>query len=176
MRRDTLIFMSGSRTLPLFDESTQPSSWNERMAPEEYAVHYSNFGSFSNPTPFCTVFSSLAEAEAYAKDQIAQRPDLRCRIYDHRGLIGKPVREFKGNGYKGDSDLSPRFRRWLGTVLFFGGLILTIVDWQADFRFIWPAMIGTRMLIPGLLLLLTEAILLFYARYRRTHAGDKGTR
>ena len=58
--------------------------------------------------------------------------------------------------YKGESDLSPRFRRWVGSILFFGGLILTVIDWRADFRFVWPAMLGTRMLIPGFLLLITE--------------------
>jgi len=145
------------------------------MAENEYAVHYSNFGDSPNASPFCTIFSNLAEAETYAKEQIAKRPDLRCRIYDHRGLVGKPIREFKGSSYKGDSDLSPRFRRWVGSVLFFGGLILTIVDWRVDFRFLWPSMLGTRMILPGLLLLLTEAIIVFYARYKKEHTGEKGT-
>jgi hypothetical protein len=165
--------MGGSRTLPLFDERASPSSWNERMMAGEYAVHYSNFESCPEPSPCCTIFDSLPEAETYAKEQVTKRPDLRCRIYDHQGFVGKPIREFKGRSYKGDSDLSPRFRRWVGSTLFFGGLILTIVDWQADFRFVWPAMIGTRMLIPGLLLLITEAVIVFYAKRNMPRDGEK---
>jgi len=161
MQLDCYTFgMGGTRTLPLFDKNVHPSSWNERMLPGEYAVHDSHF----EGEPFCVVFSSLAEAETYARERVAEDPGLRCRIFDHQGLVGKPIREFKGGSYKGESDLSPRFRRWVGSVLFFGGIILTIVDWHADFKLLWPAMLGTRMLIPGFLLLFTEAMIVFYAR------------
>jgi hypothetical protein len=34
--------MNSPRTLPLFDSGAQPASWNERMSPGEYAVHYSS--------------------------------------------------------------------------------------------------------------------------------------
>lgn len=160
--------MGGPRTLPLFDPSAQPSSWNERMLPGEYAVHDSQF----EAAPFCAVLSSLPEAEAYARDRVLQHPELRCRIYDHQGFIGKPLSEFKGARYKGESELSPRFRRWFGSILFFGGAILTIIDWRADFRFVWPALVGTRLLIPGALLLITELIIVFYARRSRAHSQE----
>jgi hypothetical protein len=164
--------MGTPRTLPLFDEKARPSSWNERMTAGEYAVHYSNFRG-SGTVPSCTIFSSLAEAEAYARQQIAQRQDLRCRIYDHQGFVGKPIREFSGTSYKGDSDISPRFRRWVGSVLFFGGLILIILDWTHDFSLIWPATIGIRMIFPGLILLITEALIVFYARRKSQHAKER---
>jgi hypothetical protein len=137
------------------------------MAPGEYAVHYSSFAPDSIPS--CAVFSNLSDAEIYAQQQIQLQPDLRCRIYDHHGFIGKPIREFKGSQYKGDRDLSPRFRRWLGSLLFFGGIVLTLIDWHAGFRLLWPAMLGTRMLIPGLLLLMTELIIAIYAWQKRSH-------
>jgi hypothetical protein len=158
------LHMGSPRTLPLFEERAQPQSWNERMAVGEYAVHYSSFDSDPGIPPSCTVFSTLAEAEAYATEQIAQRPTLRCRIYDHQGFVGQPIREFRGSGYKDKNDISPRFRRWAGSGLFFGGLILTLVDWAHDFSLSWPAMIGTRMLVPGLILLMTEAVILLAKR------------
>ena len=61
--------MSPTRTLPLFDPHARPQSWNERMVPGEYATLYSSLQVGSDPNrpiedgPFCTVFSSLAEAE-----------------------------------------------------------------------------------------------------------------
>jgi hypothetical protein len=136
------------------------------MAPGEYAVHYSE----ESGPPSCTVFGSLVEAEAYAMEQVAQRPTLRCRIYDHQGFIGKPIQELRGNTYKGDSDMSPRFRRWAGSTLLFGGLILIILDWSHDFSLSWPAMIGIRMFFPGLFLLATEAFIVLYAKNKNEHA------
>lgn len=161
--------MSTPRTLPLFDETAQPSSWNERMSVGEYAVHYSNFVGAGTTVPTCTVFGSLAEAEAHARQEVAQRPDLRCRIYDHQGFVGKPIREVTGARYKGDSDISPRFRRWVGSVLFFGGIILILVDWSHDFSLSWPAMVGVRMVFPGLILLITEVLIVFYAKRKNEH-------
>ena len=157
--------MSHPRTLPLFDPAIQPGSWNERMSSGEYAVHYSSFESSTPGSgPTCTVFGSLAEAEQYAAKQVTLRPGLRCRIYDHHGFVGSPIREMKGREYKDESDISPRFRRWVGSVLFFGGLVLTFVDWSTDFRLSWPAMLGTRMLIPGLVLLVIEAVIIISKR------------
>jgi hypothetical protein len=161
--------MGSSRVLPLFDEKVQPASWNERMTPGEYAVHYSEHDGL----PTCTVFGSLAEAEAHAKEQIAQRPTLRCRIYDHQGFVGKPILELRGESYKGDSEMSPRFRRWAGSILFFGGALLILLDWSHDFSLSWPAMIGIRMIIPGLFLLLTEVLIVIYARMK-SERGRQG--
>jgi hypothetical protein len=162
--------MNPLRTLPLFDSGAQPASWNERMSPGEYAVHYSSFDSSTPGTgPSCTILGSLADAKEYAKAQVALKPGLRCRIYDHRGLVGPPILEVRGQQYVGEREISPRFRRWFGSVLFFGGLALIIVDWSVDFRLTWPATIGVRMLIPGLILLVTEVILVLHAKRKRIH-------
>jgi hypothetical protein len=164
--------MNPPRTLPLFDPSVQAGSWNERMSPGEYAVHYSSFDSSVAETgPTCTVLGSLAEAEEYAKAQVALKPGLRCRIYDHQGFVGPPILEVRGQKYVGESEISSRFRRWFGSLLFFGGLALIIVDWSVDFRLTWPATIGARLLIPGLILLVTEAILVLHSKRKRIHDG-----
>ena len=96
-------------------------------------------------------------------------PTLRCRIYNHEGLGREPVREIRGAEYKGESEISARFRRWAGSVLFFGGLGLTILDWSTDFDLGWPAMIGTRMLPVGLILLVIELALVIEARRKKSH-------
>jgi hypothetical protein len=165
--------MSYPRQLLLFDEGLQVS-WNERMTPGEYAVHYSSFEGPSNVAPYCTVFGDLKEAEEYARQQVIKRPALRCRIYDHQGMIGAPLRDIRGSEFKGDTDLSPRFRRWGGLVLFFGGLVLVIVDWSVDFRLTWPGTVGSRMLIPGLILLLTDIVFVLNARLARRRAARGG--
>jgi hypothetical protein len=135
------------------------------MSPGEYAVHYSAFPEGSS-TQYCTVFSTLPEADAYASQQVAENPTLRCTIYDHQGRIGPPLRDIRGSKYK-DSELSPRLRRWAGSILFFGGLALFLYDWNSDFRLLWPSTVGVRMIIPGVILLATEVIIIFYARRER---------
>jgi hypothetical protein len=158
------------RTVPLFEPGAQPASWSERMAAGEYAVHYSSFDKDVRRTgPSCTILGSLEDAEEYAKAQVMLNPVLRCRIYDDRGFVGPPIVEVCGPQYKGESEISPRFRRWFGSLLFFGGLALVIVDWNADFKLTWPATIGARMLIPGLILLVTEVALVLHARRNRIH-------
>jgi hypothetical protein len=159
--------------VPLYDERAHPSSWNERMRAGEYAVHYSSIEGPGRLSPCCTVFGSLAEAEAHAASETARRPELRCRIYGHEGLGRPPSREFKGSGYKEETGIGPRFRRWGGSGLFFGGLILTIIDWRSDFELSWPAMIGTRLLAPGLVLLVTDAVIVITERRRRLRANEK---
>ena len=120
--------------------------------------------SSSGRTPY------VVAAVEYARQEVAARPDLRCRLYDHQGLIGPPIQEIRGAQFKADSEISPRFGRWVGSILFFPGVILIIVDWSQDFRLSWPALIGTRMLIPGTILLVTEAVILLQARVHRRHA------
>ena len=147
------------------------------MSPGEYAVHYSSFEASatpSGPTPYCTVLPSLAAAEAYAREQVAERPSLRCRIYSHEGLVSAPVREIAGPKFKGELDLSPRLRRWLGAGFLIGGLLLVLLDWSADFRLSWPALVGSRLLIPGLVLLATEGLILLnkWQKLRRGEAGS----
>jgi hypothetical protein len=131
------------------------------MLPAEYAIHYSHS---KDAAPTCTIVASLAAAEQYAAEQVALDPTLRCRIYDHRGFVGAPVREVRGKQYVAPSDITPRFRRWAGSILFFGGTILTIIDWADDFKLGWPAMIGTRMMVPGFVLLFIEAMILLQAK------------
>lgn len=144
------------------------------MTAGEYAVHYSSFEDApAGSAPSCTVFGSLAEAEAYAREQVARRPELRCRIYDHQGFVGAPVREFSGSDYKGESFISARFRRWAGSLLFFGGVLLIALDWTHDFLLTWPATIGARMVIPGLILLVTETVVVVLARRKRQDRGER---
>jgi hypothetical protein len=167
--------MAQSRTLLLFDPSAQPQSWNERMTSTEYAVLYSSIQPVPSNQPdgtpatgpYCTVFNTLAEAEEYATQQVALIPTLRCRIYDHHGLAVQPVRELRGSQHKGESEITPRLRRWGGSILFLGGLALVAYDWSWDFNLGWPATIGVRMFPVGLVLLVTELVLIITAR--RSH-------
>ena len=137
------------------------------MAAADYAVHYSAFYDNTAQAPYCSVFPSLVEAETYAQNLVSLHPALRCTIFDARGFVGAPMRDIRGAEFK-DGELSARFRQWVGSFLFFVGLTLFIADWSADFRYLWPSTLGSRMLVPGFLLLFTELMLQLHARQKAT--------
>lgn len=124
-------------------------------------------GDVSDNAHFCSVLSSLPAAERYAQRQLALHPTLRCRVYDHEGLGKPPLREFRGAAYKGESEITPRIRRWLGGSLFTAGVVLTLIDWHAAFRYMWPSTLGTRLMVPGGTLLAVEAAYQINAAYKR---------
>lgn len=134
------------------------------MVAGEFAVHYSSFPAEYHGSPYCDVFPSLADAEAHANEFITLHTDVRCRVYDAHGIVGAPLVEVAGKDYKGESNLS-HFRRWVGSVLFIVGSILFTIDVLQDYRLLWPSTIGSRMLIPGALLLLTEGLVVLTARH-----------
>lgn len=136
------------------------------MAAGEYAVHPSTSSS-SSATHVCFVFPTLEDAVCYAGQQAALQPAVRFRVYGHEGFTGAPVREIRGAQYRDRDEISPRFRRWLGSILFFGGVVLTFADWRIGFRSLWPSMLGTRMVMPGAMLLFIEAMVLLHARKAR---------
>lgn len=143
------------------------------MAAGEYAVHFSkSAGEIDART--CAVLPSLSDAESFAREQVAIHSALLCRIFDHQGFIGAPALEVAGKDYKGHNDITPRFRRWAGSLLFVGGSGLFLTDWVANFRFDWPSVLGSRLMIPGLVLLVTEALVLLHNR-RRTAASESNT-
>ena len=163
--------MDRGRTLLLFDPAAQPQSWNERMTPGEFAVLYSGAVSGAPDVATCEIFPSLSEAEEYAARQTALFPALRCRIYDHHGLAGQPVREIRGSQFIGESEISGRFRRWAGSLLFFGGIALFAMDWRAGFSLSWPAMLGVRMMPVGLFLLVVELMIFVSARRKKVSSA-----
>ena len=147
--------MPASRTLPLYDPASHPSVWNERMTPGEFAVHFSRRQ--SSAVASCIVFPSLAEAEAFATAEVRTHTDLRCRIYDHHGFIGAPLREIAGPRFKA-GDLSPRLRRALGLLFFLSGIGLIAYDGLHGFGGEWPVLLGSALILPGIILLLFELL------------------
>jgi hypothetical protein len=94
-------------------------------------------------------------------------PPLAAASMTIMGWVASPSGKSAGSNYKGEEEISPRFRRWWGYGLFFGGMVLLVVDWRADFGLLWPAMFATRMMPIGLLLLVTELVICIEARRKK---------
>jgi len=145
------------------------------MGEGDYAVHFSEFETpEASAAPYCFVFDSLADAAEFSEAEVALRPKLRCRIYDHHGLGNPPVREVKGREFHDKTDISPTFRRWGGGILFVGGALLFCADWIVGFRWLWPSMVGSRMILPGAVLVITELFVQLHERSKRRQAAEAG--
>jgi hypothetical protein len=163
--------MASPRTVALYDPASGVS-WNENMSPGDFAIHYSSFlGGISAGQ--CTIVCGLREAEGFADDAVKQDPKLRCRIYGAEGFVGAPVREIRGAEYKGEGEISAKMRRWGGGGLLGVGLVLMAVDWASGFRLSWPALVGSRFLIPGAVLLITEALVMLNAKQKARQVRDQ---
>jgi hypothetical protein len=144
------------------------------MAQGDYAVHFSEFETpEASAAPYCLVFDSLNDAEQYSINEVAHRPKLRCRIYDDHGLGKPPVRDIRGSEFHDKADISPVFRRWGGGALLFGGLLLFCTDWVFGFRWLWPSMLGSRIMLPGAVLVITEVFVQLHERSKRRQAAGE---
>jgi len=87
--------MIPTRRVPLFDPGAQPASWNERMSPGEYAVHYSSFDKVAGRTgPSCTILGSLENAEKYAKAQVILNPNYAAESMTIEDSLVHPSAKF----------------------------------------------------------------------------------
>lgn len=69
--------------------------------------------------------------------------------------------------FPGSSAAGADRHRWVA------GLVLTVMDWAGGFRLTWPAVVGSRMVDPGAVLLVTEVLVILNARQRTAEAGNK---
>ena len=179
--------MEPYRQVPVFDARSTPQSWSERMQPGEFAVQLSHARSGSpldaegipvrdvNAAP-CLIFSNLHDAEAWSRARVQANPELRCRVYDHHGMGGPPPRLFADERYVKHDGFSRSTSLRIGFALVGTGAALCTAEWISDFHLSWAAMVGTRLLPIGLLLLVTEGALRLndWDRGRReTAAGER---
>ena len=158
--------MEALRTVPVFDARSMPQSWNARMQPGEYAVMVADARTGSpvglDGSPVLDVnaaevfvFANVGDAEAWGRAQVHRIPELRCRIYDHHGLADQPL-EIKDPRYQKHDGFSRKTSLRIGLGLVGTGVTLCVAEWISDFHLSWAAMVGTRLLPVGLLLLVTD--------------------
>jgi hypothetical protein len=82
--------------IKVYDSNRKPVSWMEIIQPHQYALfhQHSRMGTplTSDGQPLtnelngtCLIFDSLAEAEEYARNKVAQSPLIACHIFDSAG-------------------------------------------------------------------------------------------
>lgn len=100
------------RTVMLYDPRRR-GTWLHELSPGNYPVFLRDARTSAERNAegkplrpgepgVCVVFDNLESAKAFCERKMLEVPELRCDIYDHRGLVGPPVCTF------GDREWNPR--------------------------------------------------------------------
>lgn len=143
------------------------------MQAEEFAVLFANRQPADlNPAlgAVAVLFRSREDAEAYAREEVAKEPYLRCSIFDSHGMGAPPLTVIAGAKGADTSFLSSKFRVWAGGICLAVGVALGAAEILSGMSLTWAGMLGSRIGPAGVLLLLTEVGVRLSNRRKREHS------
>ena len=148
------------QVLKLYDPARKPTEWTGLVHPGQYAVFHSDVatdvektadGRYLRPgeDSTCSVFDSLAEAEAYCEARVDANPTLRCDIYDHTGKSRPPMLTYVNRAHLN----TPSRRVYWGWALVIASVPCFLVEWYYHGILVVPAVIGLNLIFAGLRLI-----------------------
>ena len=148
------------RLLKLYDPTRKPTEWTGLVYPGQYAVFHSDVatdiektaeGHYLRPgdDSTCTIFNSLAEAEAYCEAKVEVISNLPCDVYDHTGKSRPPMLTYVNRAHLGAPN---RRARW-GWVLIALSLPCFLIEWYYHGILVVPLVIGLNLIFAGLRLI-----------------------
>jgi hypothetical protein len=133
--------------------------WSSQIRPGQYAVFLRDRDTAVALTPdgqiatdpSVTVFESLPEAHAWGVEICAQRPRIRCDIYDSDGLANDPVESLYNPAIRGKyvGPEAGRKRLYVGVTAIFIGSLFIAWDVHRDLLFLWGYIIGLKLVLTG---------------------------
>lgn len=148
------------QVLKLHDPARKPAEWTGLVHPGQYAVFHSDIATDVEKTPegrylqpgddsTCTIFDSLADAEAYCEAKVEAIPNLRCDVYDHTGKSRPPLLTYVNRIHLNASN---RRARW-GWILIGASLPCFAIEWYYHGTLVVFAVIGINLVFAGLRLI-----------------------
>lgn len=146
--------------LKLYDPARKPTEWTGLVHSGQYAVFHSDIASDVEKNPdgqylkpgeesTCTVFDSLAEAEAYCEAKVEVIPNLRCDIYDHTGKSRPPLLTYVNRIHL----RAPNKRARWGWALIAASVPCFWIEWHYHGILVVPMVIGLNLIFAGLRLI-----------------------
>ncbi len=148
-------------TIRVYDSSRTRRDWMDIIRPTQFAVFASllEFGvpcdadgvPTSTDLATCTLFDSLADAEAFCRSRIARLPDVRFDVFDAAGRSRPPlltvVHPSRATALEGHAG-GRRLRLWIAVGLIVAAPVLFWLDWgYADGLLIVPTLLGFNALL-----------------------------
>src|SRR5579859_3467225 len=148
------------QVLKLYDPARKRAEWTGLVHPGQYAVFHSDIatdvektsdGRYLKPgeDSTCTIFDSLAEAEAYCEAKVEAIPNLRCDIYDHTGKSHPPLLTYVNRAHV----RAPNRRAYWGWALIALSLPCFLIEWYFHGILVVPVVIGINLVFAGLRLI-----------------------
>jgi len=173
--------------LRLFDRSRTPNSWTEIIRPGQFVAfaktvdtgapcdaHGRLFATVEDAS--CLLFVSLADAEAFCREQVNRATNVRFEIFDSAGRAHPPplviVHPSRQQQLEGNSR-GMRLRRRGAIALF----IVAAVSFWYDFRHgpglrFFPTLVGINLVVVALRLLQLNGSYAHAERVRRRRLAD----
>src|SRR3954470_8553755 len=110
-----------SRTVRVYDRSRNPPEWSQLLRTNEVAV-FVEYADRELPVtdsthqPTCDILTDLHAAELHCQEIIANRPDVRCVVFDTRGRAGDPLATYESPSLR-THEITGGFRRWFSVAL-----------------------------------------------------------
>jgi len=158
---------SGGREIKVYDHTRQPRDWNTLLTPSQCAVFFKRVDCEAPLSPTgasvdrfrdCTflLFDTLEEARKVCETKVLDHPEMRCQIFDSRGMGQPPLLTIVNPHVAQKDELSVqsvRKRKILAVLLFVGSLPLFWYDHQTGGVQAVPTIAGFTMVLGGLRLL-----------------------
>jgi hypothetical protein len=151
-------------SIRIYDPERKPQHWNLGMKDSQFAVFHYDYqtgtwrtaqGTYSKSPEEETVllFDSLAEAEAYCREQVEKVPSVFCRIYDRRGTAEGEVKAIYSRKIAAKI-LGPKAARKKlthGALLLLASGLCVLVDWRLGGPVILGVVVGSKFLTSGIM-------------------------
>ena len=154
--------------VPLYDRLREPQGWMQVIRPTEFAA-FATLGDSgaicdadgvpqSSDEASCVIFDTLADAEAFCRDRVAQIPGLRFDIFDAAGQRRPPlftiVHPSRAAALDGSPAKTRRNTRWAIALLAIGPPLIWF-DWTFyDGVQVMPTILGINVMLIAVRLLL----------------------
>jgi hypothetical protein len=162
-----------SKIVKVYDAARKPPEWHRMLIGTEVALFTEDADAELPLTgdsgePICQIFDSMEVAANHARNLVAEKPRLRCLVFDGRGRSGDPLAVYQNSKLR-SREITGRFRRWFASTLMAASVLLIWLDWRSDFERMWPSILAWKLVTTALVFITWEASLLaqrFMAKWR----------
>lgn len=162
----------------VYDPARNPPEWNRLLTAAEVAV-FTEDAHAEVPVhddanePVCEIFENLESAANHCRGVVAEKPQLRCLVFDGRGRGSDPIAVYESPKLR-TRELTGTFRRWFASTLIAASVLLIWLDWSSDFERMWPSILAWKLVTTALVFVTWEAALLaqkFLSKRRQSSAA-----
>ena len=152
------------RRVKLYDPKRERAHWTEILLPTQCAVIFKDATTLaplsSSGEPWeradaatCTLFDSIEAAQRICEGKVATQPNLRCEIFDRRGLAYPPLVVVLHPSRQERDESGPSWanrRKLIAAVFCAGAAALLWFDWRHGWSSFIPTFFAINLIVAAL--------------------------